>query len=110
MALYKWTKPDLVEAVSEDSGVSKAEVKRVLAALDSTVARAIGNCERVTIAGVTIEPKLRAATKKRMGRNPQTGEEVPIKAKPASVRVAARVSRALKNQAPSTAKLRKALA
>jgi nucleoid DNA-binding protein len=110
MALYKWTKPELVEAVSEDSGVSSADVKRVLAALDSAVAEAIGNCERVQVAGVTIEPKLRAARKKRMGRNPQTGEEVQIGAKPASVRIAARVSRALKDKAPSTAKLRKALA
>jgi nucleoid DNA-binding protein len=109
MALAKMTQTELADDVADRSGLSRAEVKKVLMALEETVVDNLKGCVRTTVAGVTIEPKLRAATKKRMGRNPQTGEEVEIAAKPASVRVAARVAKKLKDQAPSTAKLKNAL-
>lgn len=105
MALTKMTQVELVDELVEATDLSRSDVKRVLMALEETVVSNLQACIRTQIVGVTIEPKLRAATKKRMGRNPQTGEEVQIGAKPASVRVAARVAKKLKEQAPSVKRL-----
>jgi len=109
MALPKWTQNDLVNELVERTGFPKGEVKHVLSALDDCVHDAITGCERITVAGVTIEPKLKAARKARMGRNPQTGEAVKIAAKPASSDVKARVSKALREKAPSAKKISAAL-
>lgn len=109
MALPKYTQVELAEEVADRSGLSRAEVKKVLVAIEETIIDNLKNCVRTQIAGVTIEPKLRAATKKRKGRNPATGEEVTISAKPASVRVALRATKKLKDEAPSTKKLSAAL-
>lgn len=109
MALPKWTQTDLIEELVEKTGFPKGEVKHFLSALDECVEGAIKNCERITIAGVTIEPKLKAARKARMGRNPQTGEPVKIGAKKASSDVKARVSKSLREKAPSAKKIEAAL-
>ena len=81
----------------------------LLAELDEVVGDNLGNCVRTKIAGVVIEPKLKAKTKARMGRNPATGEAVKIGAKPASVRVVGRVTKALKDKAPTVRKLQNSL-
>jgi len=109
MALLKMTQVQLAEAVAEQAGVSRAEAKKLLDALESVVTDNLRNCIRTQVAGVTIEPKYRAATKKRQGRNPATGEAVTIAAKPASVRVVGRVSKKLKDAAPTVRKLQNAL-
>src|SRR5262245_60752961 len=105
MALPVITQAQLVEQISETTGFSKSEVRVFIAALSDEVNEAMKNCQRIRVAGVTVEPTLKKATKKRMGRNPQTGEEVEISAKPASVRIRARIARALQEQAPSVQKL-----
>src|SRR4051812_17594696 len=109
MALPMVTQAQLVEDLAEATGFSKGEIRNVLSALDERVADALGSCERIKVAGVQIEPKLKKATKKRMGRNPATGEDVQIPAKPASVRVHARVTKGLKEKAPSVKSLNRAL-
>lgn len=109
MALTMMTQTELVGELADALGWSKSDVKHLLAELDEVVQVNLKNCVRTKVAGVVIEPKLRKAQKKRKGRNPATGEEVMIKAKPASVRVAARVTKALKDHAPSTKKLQNAL-
>jgi nucleoid DNA-binding protein len=45
-----------------------------------------------------------------VGRNPQTGEEVDVPAKPASVRISLRALKPLKDNAPSVQKLKRRLA
>ncbi len=105
MALDMMRQTELVEALAERTGWSKGDVKRILVELENVVAENLKDCWRTKIAGVVIEPKIRKATKKRKGRNPATGEEVMIKAKPASVRVVARVTKPLKEAAPSVRKL-----
>jgi nucleoid DNA-binding protein len=110
MALPLMTQTQLVDRLSQATGYSKSEIRVVMIALDDEVTSAVNDCRRVKVAGVTIEPALKKASKKRMGRNPQTGEEVEISAKPASTRVKARVSRALQDSAPSVVKLKKRLA
>lgn len=110
LSLVKQT--ELVERLEEETGYSKGDIRHFLAALDGVVREAISNCEKVKIAGVQIEPKLKKATKKRKGRNPATGEEVTIAAKPASVQIKARVLASLgkdESVVPSVAKLKKRL-
>jgi nucleoid DNA-binding protein len=66
--------------------------------------------EKVKIGGVVqIEVRLRPATKARPGRNPATGEEITISAKPASVAVKARPLSKAKAAAPSVQKVKRNL-
>lgn len=109
MALELMTQSDLVAELSDRTGWNRSDVKRVLSEIEGVVTDNLSNCVRTKIAGVVIEPKMRKATKKRKGRNPQTGDEVMIAAKPASVRIAARVTKTLKEAAPSVKKLSNAL-
>ena len=109
MALPKYTKAQLAEEVAERSGLSRADVKKVLDGLDETVFDNLTSCIRTEIAGVIIAPAISKATKKRKGRNPQTGEEVDIAAKPTSVRVALRATTKLKAAVPSVQKLKSKL-
>ena len=105
----KLTKGEVEEALVEATGYTRSDVKHFLTALEELVFKTIKNSKRIEIAKVTIEPKLRAATKKRKGRNPATGEEITIPAKPASVKVTARVAKPLQEAAPSVRKLQAAL-
>jgi nucleoid DNA-binding protein len=109
MALPLMTQSNLIENLAEETGFSKGEIRNVLHALEAEVHDALKNCERIKIAGITVEPKIRKATKARIGRNPRTGEEVRVSAKPASVRVALRADKNLKATAPTVRKLQAAL-
>lgn len=101
----------LVEELADRTGQSKSVVRVMMAALEDCVVAALENSERIKVAGVLIEPKLKPASKKRMGRNPRTGEDVQIPAKPASVKLKARVLAALTNRVelPSAKSLSKKL-
>ena len=105
------TQAMMVDEIAEATGQSKGTVRVMLQAQEDVVIWALENAQRVKVAGIQVEPKLRPATKKRMGRNPATGEAVEISAKPASVVVKARVLASLKNRVslPSTRKLKNAL-
>ena len=68
--------------------MSKADAKRALDALDEIVLAELGNAQKVRLGGlVQLTVRVKPATKKRAGRNPATGEEITIAAKPASVDV-----------------------
>lgn len=107
MALPMVTQPELVENISDSTGFSKSDVRVFLTALEEQIVGALEDGCRIKVAGVQIEPRVKKATKKRMGRNPATGEPVQIAAKPASVQIKARVLAQLKNKVklPSTKKL-----
>jgi len=109
MALPLMTQTELVSELADRLGWTNSDVKHFLSELDGVVQDNLKSCVRTKIAGVVVEPKLRPKTKSRMGRNPATGEEIRIKAKPASVRVVGRITKALKDAAPSTRKLQNAL-
>ena len=71
-------KAELVEAVAEKAGLTKADATRAIEALFDTVKTAMVKGERVAIPGFgTFSVGERAA---REGRNPQTGEPMPIAA------------------------------
>jgi nucleoid DNA-binding protein len=103
------TQAELVEDLAERTGFSKSDVRHLLSELEEVIHDNLGACIRTKVAGVTIYPHLRPKQKARMGRNPATGEEVKIKAKPASAVVKAKVDSKLKQHAPSVRKLQNAL-
>src|SRR6478735_2973859 len=97
------TQSQLADAVAERADLSRADAKRALAALDE-----IGNAQKVKIGGlVQLTVRVKPATKARQGRNPATGEEITISAKPASVDVRARALAKAKAGLPSLAKAKK---
>ena len=72
------TKTELVEAVAERAGMTKAAAARAVDAVVEAVTSALAEGQKVVITGFgTFEVRQRAA---RMGRNPQTGEAMHIPA------------------------------
>ncbi len=71
----------------------------------------IADAEKVKIGSIVqFEVRVRPATNARPGRNPATGEEITISAKPASVTVKARPLAKAKAAAPSVEKAKRKLA
>ena len=100
------TQTQLADAVAEKAGLSRADAKKAISALEEVVLGEIGNAEKVKIGGVVqLDVRVRPATDARPGRNPATGEEITISAKPASVAVKARPRAKAKNAAPSLDKV-----
>lgn len=105
------TQTQMIAAVADRADLSKAEARRVLDALDEVVLQELGNAQKVRIGGlVQLTVRVKPATKKRKGRNPATGEEIDIAAKPASVDVRARPLAKAKAALPSVQKARRRLA
>ena len=72
------TKAEMIDAVAEAAGVSKADTERTLGAFFDHVVSSTKSGEKVTWPGFgNFSTTQRAA---REGRNPQTGEPVKIKA------------------------------
>ena len=71
-------KGELVEAIADETDMSKAGAEAVLNAFVSSVTGALKRGDKVTLTGFgTFSISNRAA---RMGRNPQTGEAIQVKA------------------------------
>ncbi|MGZ6563958.1 MAG: HU family DNA-binding protein [Solirubrobacteraceae bacterium] len=105
------TQTQLATAVADRAQLSKADAKRALAALDEVVLDELGNAEKVRIGGlVQLTVRVRPAQKARKGRNPASGEEITIAAKPASVDVRARPLARAKGALPPVQKARRRLA
>lgn len=105
------TQSQLTAEVADRSGLTKSDAKAALAALEEVVLEELGNAEKVRIGGIVqLVVRVKEATKARPGRNPATGEEITISAKPASVTLRARPLAKAKGSLPSVAKARKRLA
>jgi DNA-binding protein HU-beta len=101
----------MVATVADRADLSRADAKRALDALDEIVLEELGNAQKVRLGGlVQLTVRVKPATKKRPGRNPATGEEITIAAKPASVDVRARPLAKAKAALPSVQKARRRLA
>lgn len=86
----KMTKTGILNEIAERTDLSKKQVDSVLAELETLIERHIKKrgAGEFTLPGLLkIRSVKRPATKKRMGRNPATGEEIVIPAKPATTRV-----------------------
>ena len=102
------TQTQLADAVADKAGLSRADAKKALAALEEVVLGEIGNAEKVKIGGVVqLDVRVRPASDARPGRNPATGEEITISAKPASVAVKARPLAKAKAAAPPLSRVQK---
>jgi len=72
-------KAELVDAMAEGAGISKADAKRALDAFVDATAGALKQGDRVSLLGFgSFSVTERGA---RTGRNPQTGKEIKIAAK-----------------------------
>jgi nucleoid DNA-binding protein len=97
----KQTKSQILSTVAEDTGLTKKEVAAVL---DSLAGLAHAHLKKrgsgeftVPSLGVKLRRVIKPARKARKGINPFTGEEIMIKAKPASTSVKATALKALKD-------------
>ena len=71
-------KSELIDAVAESADLSKAAAGRAIDAFVESITGALKDGDQVTLIGFgTFSVKDRAA---RVGRNPQTGAEIQIKA------------------------------
>jgi nucleoid DNA-binding protein len=105
------TQTQFESAVADRAEITRAEAKRVLGALEEIVLEELGNAQKVRIGGlVQLTVRVKPAQKARKGRNPATGEEITIAAKPASVDVRARPLAKAKAALPSVQKARRRLA
>lgn len=105
------TQTQLVAAVADRAELSKADAKRALAALDEVIMEELGNAQKVRIGSlVQMTVRVKPAAKARKGRNPATGEEITIAAKPASVDLRARPLAKAKAALPTVQKARRRLA
>lgn len=72
-------KEDMIARVARDTGYSRQVVSNILESTLNNITFALSNGDKVQFSGFgTFEPKNRAA---RTGRNPHTGEAVPIPAR-----------------------------
>ena len=70
---------ELVDAVAEKAGITKADANKTVGALIDVVEETVAKGDKVTLVGFgTFEARKREA---RTGRNPQTGEAIQIAAK-----------------------------
>ena len=105
------TQTQLASAVADRAEISKTEAKRVLGALEDIVIEELANAQKVRIGGlVQLTVRVKPAQKARKGRNPATGEEITIAAKPASVDLRSRPLAKAKAGLPSVQKARRKLA
>ena len=105
------TQTQLAFAVADRAEITRAEAKRVLGVLEEIVLEELGNAQKVRVGGlVQLTVRVKPAQKKRKGRNPATGEEITIAAKPASVDLRARPLAKAKAALPSVQKARRRLA
>ncbi|GIK33793.1 MAG: DNA-binding protein HU-beta [Gammaproteobacteria bacterium] len=71
-------KGDLIDAVSGEAGLSKADASRAVESMIAAITRALKDGNQVSLVGFgTFTVKTRAA---RTGRNPRTGDAIEIRA------------------------------
>ena len=77
------TKPELVDAVAEKTGMKKKDAGVAVDAVIDTITETLGKKEEVSLVGFgTFDVRARS---ERMGRNPRTGEQITIPASTACV-------------------------
>lgn len=92
------SKSEILNALAENTGMSRKEVGTVIEALEELIKENVSGGPGVfNMPGLLkIYVHTRPASKERMGRNPATGEEMVIAARPAKKVVKARPLKKLK--------------
>ena len=97
-ATKRRSRGDLVKTIAAGTELKPGKVKEVMEALSAIIAADLGKkgSGEFNFNGlVKLKTVNKPATKARKGRNPFTGQEIMIKAKPASRKVRARALRGL---------------
>ena len=98
----KQTKTQILNAISEDTGLARKDVAAVFASMSNLISRHVmrrGSGEfSVPDCGIKVRRVIKPRTKARMGRNPATGEAIKIPAKPAKTVVKVAALKALKDK------------
>jgi len=93
------TKSEIFSTIAEDTGLTKKQVSEVFDSLDKVIEKNLSSRgpQVFTLPGLCkMTVKKKPATKARPGKNPFTGEDIMIKAKPASKTVRIRPLKNLK--------------
>lgn len=86
-------KQELINAISNETGLSKKDTEATINSFVNVVSNALVNKDKVQLIGFgTFETRERAA---RTGKNPQTGEALNI---PASTTAALKIGKSLKEK------------
>jgi DNA-binding protein HU-beta len=94
----RMTKSQLVEAVAQESGLSKKQANAAIEGLDKVVAQQLDERGEVSIPGlVKLNVVIKPATPEREGINPFTKQPTTFKAKPERKVVKARVFKGLRD-------------
>ena len=96
----KMTKTAILNEIASNTNLTRTQVSAVMDELESGIERHIRkrSVGEFTLPGLLkVKAAKRPATKKRMGRNPATGEEIVIPAKPATTRVRVTALKKLKD-------------
>ncbi len=72
-------KSDLINRVSQQTGVSKAETKKIVQVIFASIIAALSEGDKISLVGFGSFRLIERAARK--GRHPQTGEVIFIKAK-----------------------------
>jgi nucleoid DNA-binding protein len=98
----KQTKTQIITALAESTGLTRKQVGDVFSSLGDLIS---GHMKRngsgefsIPETGVKIRKVRKPAAKARMGRNPATGEQIKIKARPARTVVKVSALKALKDR------------
>ena len=98
----KMSKAQILTHLATETGLTRKQVGSVMDELEVLIMRHIKkrSVGEFTLPGLMkIRSVRRPATKKRMGRNPATGEQIEIAAKPATTQVRVRTLKRLKEMA-----------
>ena len=98
----KMSKAAMLTHLAQETGLTRVQVASVMSELEILIERhikkrAVGEFSLLGL--MKIRSVKRPATKQRMGRNPATGEEVVVAAKPATTRVRITALKRLKEMA-----------
>ena len=98
----KMSKAAMLTHLAQETGLTRVQVASVMSELEILIERhikkrAVGEFSLLGL--MKIRSVKRPATKQRMGRNPATGEEVVVPAKPATTRVRITALKRLKEMA-----------
>jgi len=92
------TKSEIFSQLADKTGLAKKDVASVFDELEPIIKKSLKSNEAFTLPGLCkMVVKKKPATKARKGINPFTGEEIMIKAKPASKTVRIRPLKNLKD-------------
>ena len=81
----KFTANSLIAFLAKENNLSKKDMKKIYENVFEVIAKGVLNGAKVPVGQFgKIHVKVRPATKARPGRNPLTGEEITIKAKPST--------------------------